>query len=686
MAEVNEKVDIKFTDKMLELMEKKSKLVDNPNPISEAQSALFSKENKNDKELLDYVITLMMTNNSLARLLDNPKMLNNMIKSQGIFPIEKSVAERLVNDGLATSEALEKQKKLHPQEMSTNQVDDSVPTQTIEEAGAQKKEKETEKKQFAVEKLEDVDNPEIQSLNEQIKEVDKKFDEAKTEEEKAQIIAKERELAHERDNKIGKFYYLTPERMLENLETMNGGRLFKTLFNTPEKRYAVERAYLTCSDPAALTNPKFLDDRINQFLTDADKVEGLRGVHMMILSNTYVGYHVEENNVSEPGEKVQESPDKKIDPEVVSPAMVDFPAFLNDAPPSMIEEIEANIARNVNRMIQDVISGNNGYTALSILVDADYLVQKGMEQAEMQAGHDAKGKTTVAFIQNCRDRASKDVNVAEMIAQSNVAVVFSGDELTNDSARQEIVGLLRLIGNNGDKKDVEAINVDAVQNIQIYNVVRDFSEVEDLKKIGDSFQGVGIKVDINFAIDPSLEEGTVNDIRNKMIEYNKSAPPEVHFYEDVSTENSMKVDAAVGNAISEGAEQLMRTAVSSSLTPATAGAIENFLGGGNVLEDNIDLNAMAGEAMGRNIVEDDIIQAQENAMSATEATADELVEGVNQGRYERQEAINILSMSADITPNLAEKLLIENGLSALEEDDFDPMSRVYDTFNGQENN
>lgn len=648
-----DKVNVVFLNdgKILDLIENRR----NVNPIKDFN---YNEDTKYNEEVEE----------AISKLLNDPA-INNMVDSnafkqvvsQGVeVSIDKDVAIALKNAGLVEIREMKLVNNQKNNYMTNSNANEELgQTQTLEEKSAEKKEIKADKKEFAPSSAEDIPL-EVRQMNEEIEKLEKALDENKENEKVKELIEKQiEEKAAERNEIYGKMYYLTPERMLENLQKMNGGRLWKTLFNSPEKRYAVERAYLTCSDPNQLTNPDFLTNRIEQFLPEGENVQGLKGIQKLLLANTYVGYHVEERapeaNIDEP----------KVDESVVNPAMIEFPAFVSDMPEDLKAEIRENGYKLMNQAMQDVILNNSAYTAICVISDTDSIASKALGELEKQAGNDTKGLAIKAYIKTLDTQFEKDAK-KDLGEKFDLAVTFSGEELSNDSVRADTIQLLKIIDKNGQENIVD----NAVKTVDIDIIIKDTQDIEKLKKMTSSFGEVNTEVNVNYAID-TQDTAIMNELRNDVKELDSGSQSNVKFYEDISAEEAMQLDHQVSDTIEMGANALMTMTAYNELSKLRENSMEEML------DSLIDTNENEKEFY-------EMYAGYENNDSAVADIARQVNDKNNDITFE--EAVYRLSLEADIPIEMAEDLLIDAGARALEEDDFDPMNDFFNRTNNDEQN
>ncbi len=661
-----EMVEIRFTEKMLNLMEKKEQL-NNPNPISEAQSTLFSKENKKEKEELEFVMNLMMTNDSLARLLDNPNMLRQMVKSQGIFPFEREAAERLVNAGLATSEALEKHKEKTAEEKAMGQKDDSVPTQNIEEAAEEKKEDKKDQKQFTPENDEDTPS-EIKALNEQIKTLEEAEKDKEDDQRAIPLIKKQKqELAEKRNEMYGKFFYLTPERMFENLEHMNNGRVLDVITNGDvDKKNAIRRAYLTCSDPAALQNPDFLTERLEKLnlLPEGKQVSNLKALHMMTLMSTYVGYHEEEVVEKGPSESV----DVK-DPSMgqqVDNAQVQFPTFADQLPYSIKKMIADMIRQKEKEIIgQKLITDPS--QAEFVMGNMDLILDAALEQLEATYGRDQVGKGSTenaiaAYIKVVRETRERDqLEVPdELDAHSDAQaepskdnqLEISAETLSTDSGIEQTAQNLKAMSSNNPENN----SLNTLSKVSVNIVVNAEPDLEQIDKIVTGLRETGIEVEIKYAYNTG-EVGEIQQYEERIASI-KSSSGSVKLTRDEGAEMSLAVDRAVTGAIQNWALSTIREIAMAELGEALEGPLEDIFA--EMLTRYPDRDSMINRF---NFIRHELLHEHAAEIDA--------------GRETTQQAINAISVEGNIPPHLVAAALEELVNERSNEENPDPFANMF---------
>lgn len=616
----------------------------NVNPVKDFDAKLDSTKHDDHLRLVEQ----LMNTPGVGELLKSDKF-SQMLNLGSVIQIDLKLAEELEANRLGTIQEITQDKS--PEVIPSVSRDDTDELDTIddktkenpsssnkieERRTSQKREPIRQidfKKTFAPLKKGEVDNPETERINEEIQEIEIQINAVETEEEKKPLIEKEKKLAKERDEKIGKFYYLTPERMLENLKNMNGGRIWKTLFNDERKRYAVERAYLTCSDPNALTNPKFLEERIGQFLPEGENVDGLKGIHKLLLASTYVGYHVEEVTNPEISPQEQEANmDKNVSADRVFPAMIDFPSFVSDMPENLKSEIRQSGYGIIKKSIEDLLLSNDIYTAMCIISDFNGIITNSLGELEANAGTDNKGNATKAYIKILEDDFRSETKKDLDSMMPDYELNFSSEDMENDSIRAQTIMLLRMIEDGG--KDVDKGQLS--QSVDIDIIVRDSSDVDKIKEIAQSFDDIKTQVNINYAIDAD----NASELRSQIESVNGSVGSNVDFFEDVATEQSLAIDQAVSDAIHTGIRIGLDVAVHNELGSLAANEMGKFL------SDEID--------------------------SVFEKEVKYYAEMVNNNAISQEEAIFELSKLADVSPKRIGEILEQECERSLEEDDFNP--------------
>ena len=660
MADSKEKIDIKFTPKMIELMKKKEQSVDNLNPISEYHEALLKKE---DKDALDYIMNLMLTDDSLARVLQNPNILRQMVNSQGLFPIEYSVAERLVNEGFATSEALEKQRE-QKSELATDKKDDSVPTETIEEAGDQKKEENEAQRQFAPEK-DDNTTPEIKAMNDEIEKLENAEREKKDDPRTKELIQNQVEqVANKRNEMYGKFFYLTPERMLDNLKHVNNGDVWRKITrDQSDIAYAIERAYRTCSDPSLLQNPTFLKERLDSLshLPGAKQVSNLKSIHMMALSITYVGYHEEEVSADKTSESEVHDPSNQQ----VDKASVEFPMFADQLPYSIKKMIADMIRQKEKEIIGQRVLQDPSQTDF-VLNNMDLILDTALLQLEEMYGRDQIGKGSTenaiaAYIRMVREtKENGELNVPDELdsqnnpdSQGNDNTLEINDEMVStDSGRQELAQKLKALSpENPDNNSLQSIS-----KLSINIVISSENDIETMEKTVSELKDVGVPVEIYYALSPSLGDN-LDSFIERVDRIPKSGS--ITLVHDKDAELGLAVDNAITGAIESWAMDAVRVVAMQELGEAISGPLENIF----------------AELLGRNLDRDYLV----NVFNEFRSRALDLANEINNKEVTPQQAIDELSRIANVSINETAQYLRELGAEIDNEEQKDPFAQMFST-------
>ncbi len=604
---------IKFKDPELAI-----KIIDsvkNPNPISDFDAEKYSKKQIEAMRILTQIPTinkLLPTFNSIVRqnsYLDVPDSVGEMLQISGLVEVEIEDRE---NESLSKNNIQNENKDLSNERQES--IEDKV-------------EEKKRLRNFAKEQEEE-NNPRVQELNDEIKKIDKEFENANDEKEKEKIIEKEEELAQERDRIAGKYYYLTPERMLQNLKTMSGGRVWNYVIgNGPhraEKQYAVERAYLTCTDASELNSIDFLEKRIDSFMPNNDAGSGFVGIHKKLLECTYVGYHVEE--VSNEASDVKE-PDLDDNIKEVTPIMLEFPAFVSELPESLKNEIRGEYYRIIRDYIKD---GDNKDNTLIVLSNIEPIIDKANRDLEnMQGKYSYSGNAIKAYIKTLDDDFNKDES--ENGPKTNMELNFSNSEVSTDSQIDDIARLLK----SAYSKDQNLPYAGAIiPNVSIDIVINDEADIERLREMVASFAGTVSEVTINYAI--NKDKGEEFDIlQSKIKEINSNSESKIDIQEDTATEKSLETDRVVGNAVESIADAaLLSVAV-------------------------YEIGALSLQEIGKiiNSLGVDYARANMNILENSQIAGE--VEAVRQGAREPGEAIAYIARLMNVSPQDVEALLEE---------------------------
>ncbi len=506
--------------------------------------------------------------------------IQSLARNGGTINLSRILAEGLKNVGLGTYE----EKMRGPIEVSNEYQqaysnDDMGNTRSLEDE--LNKKLDVDPKQFAYEEgsreLGD-DGNSIQEYDEEIRKLENAEEAGKKnnlDDRTMQMIKEQLNQAAQQRNKIlSGYFYLTPERMLENLQQMNGGALWnKITANDPDKKYAIERAYLTCSDPALLTNPDFLTDRVNKFLPDDEKADNLKPVHMMNLATIYVGYHTEEVSANSSQSEVSDPSEQNVDY-----SQIQYPTYADELPDS----IKAMIIRLILQKEQEIIGTQilkDPSNARDLIMDSTEIFDRALEELEKQYGKDQVGKGSkesaiAAYITMIREKRehdkaaeiSNEVDKGQGQEQENeeeLPTQISSEELKSESQRKQYIASL---------KEYKEKNPDAnFGTLQINAIVRSREDVDELKEIVDDFQNVpSLTVSLLYAID--VDDGALeNEIDGDVNSFS------VQTQRDKDTEMSLAIDHAITNLISNAAMAAIRTVVLNELGLAMTGPVINAI-------------------------------------------------------------------------------------------------------------
>ncbi|MBR3281111.1 MAG: hypothetical protein IKI57_04670 [Clostridia bacterium] len=311
---------------------------------------------------------------------------------------EKKYFEKLIPFGINIEEVEQEQEK-------ENNLDE-VPSG---EVLADKDEKE---KKLEEEKLDETKEELPPELNESEKEEDAKILATFTEEEKREYILKK--------------YILSGEKLFQSIEQTE---IYQKLPTEPNDiRGLVRDAYLTCTQPSDLMNEKFLDNFVKNKLNIQGDFSGLGSLHMAALGNTYVGYHIEE---------VGASKTKDAENNV---AVISFPAFANDMPEFLKEEVRRRGKEYIEQRIKDVMNNHGSFEALALLSPFDDFIDSSLSGLEGQLGSSEEATSMKLYLKEMRS----DIKGNIQGGMKNLDVTFNASDVNFKDRDQTMAFINRM--------------------------------------------------------------------------------------------------------------------------------------------------------------------------------------------------------------------------------------------------
>ena len=413
---------------------------------------------------------------------------------------------------------------------------------------------------------------------------------------------------------IGKFYYLTPDTILDNLKKVNGGTFWDYL-RVNGMQDAVERAYRGCVWPSELSNPDFLENVISDYLPAGNQVDktGLKHIHTMALSRTFVGYQVEEVNASE-----EKTDDGKGEEDI---AIVNLPETVEQMPEDLKNEVRKDTYINMTKIIQSVLNDNSKYTAICALVPMENVFAEALEMTEKQYNEkDVTEGKKVAIVQamdytkGYRDQLKNDSQGFNL----NFAI---GDiDWQNPEERQKTIELIKMI--SGRKEMQGIVDEKTVKNADVFFVINSEADVLKLRETKNSLEALGANV---------------------RMQYINNAPPE----------QKQEIEKAIKSEVGIDAKP-------AALTPMVERSERNLLMGAIGVT-----MAVAGMAM--NIPQEKSEEELRNEEAIQNSSIDQYADSLEKGTIDKDYAVYLLSMEADVTPEVAEQELFEAYMTAHEE-------------------
>lgn len=397
------------------------------------------------------------------------------------------------------------------------------------------KEDNEEKNDLEEEKKENEENDELEDENRSEIE-NKKDEESEKQEDELEEFAPEQ---NEQEVK-GKHYYLTPERMLESIKRMNGGRTWEMLgkvgANNINLQYAIEKAYKSCIYPGDLRNPDFLDNAIKRELPENNQLTQLRGMHMSALLGTYVGYHVEKNegdvdNLGANGEEKNTT------------AIIKFPLLASELPKELKEEFDKDLTKQITTKIEEIMNSNNSYKALMILTPIEKTIDRALGEYSDELQTTEKNKTQKAYIMLARSDIKDKLKTN--FQSMNVQLDFYDIDWDNKDTRKDVIAMIDVLQQEGRETEIpkliEEINVsfriDSSNDLQ-----RAESLCADLSKISKQ------NVQVNIAFDMPPEQAMNPEVQREL-------DTMVDKYDNMDRNKPKENMMTLENAITDGFER-----------------------------------------------------------------------------------------------------------------------------------
>lgn len=341
-------------------------------------------------------------------------------------------------------------------------------------------------------------------------------------------------------------YYLTPERMIESMKTLNQGKIWEHLAYGAQDRIAIqtaiERAYRSCVYPSDLTNPNFLDERIGEFLPDNNQAVQMKEIHMAALMNTYVGYHIEQNA----GEV---NTLNAAGNERANIGIVKFPTLVNDMPDELKSQTREELTKSIERRIEDIMYSNHSYTALAIMIPIERTIDEAIDDHSKSLQGREEKEAMQAYIKAVRKDLKNEME--PNFNDFNIAMQLHDVDWSNPDERKGMINLIKEL--QGEGQDVKISNL--IELIQVPYTISSPQDLEGVREACEDFGKLkddGVTVSIAFDISPEqltnleLQEG-INDIVEDYDNVERD-------YETEIVENGVDFMIAKGVAYSLGSE------------------------------------------------------------------------------------------------------------------------------------
>ena len=289
-----------------------------------------------------------------------------------------------------------------------------------------------------------------------------------------------------------KKYYLSGEKMYESIKKT---AVFNTLPSNMQNK--IKDAYLSCSQPSDLEDPDYLNKRLGSAFGLKDKMQGFEALHMAALGNTYVGYHMEEvGSVSagDPGES------KDI-------AMLQFPAFAEEMPESIKEEVRRRGKEYIENRIRDVLNGNDSITALAILSPFDDFLDSSLDNLESQLGSGKDATSMKLYLKEMQ----KDVKGNVQGNMKNFDVAINASDVNFQDREQALAFIERM--RNLDKEAGE-LNIDnAIKVIASEFQINSMDDARKVVAIRGTLEKVcpNVDFDLIFGNIPEEQRAEINE-------------------------------------------------------------------------------------------------------------------------------------------------------------------------------
>ncbi len=289
-----------------------------------------------------------------------------------------------------------------------------------------------------------------------------------------------------------KRYYLSGLRMKENFEK---SELSQGL--SPEIRKRISDAYLCCTDPNELNDPNFLDGRLSKYFEEHNINFELVGIHMCILTNTFVGYKIEGSG-SEKNEEQEKSADN-----VKEMKLLQMPQLLDGIPETLKEYIKTQGKRFITNRIQDVLNGSNTLEAIAVIANFPEFIRETLGMFADTLG-DSKEESIAKIFLKEEEKAKELMGSDEMGIKRDLGV----EDLTikiDDSVKNNTVQLKEFANQIREVKKSSGETKSPLENSTLEFVIDD----EEIAN-GDFFELMNTLMEngctINFIIAVENEE------------------------------------------------------------------------------------------------------------------------------------------------------------------------------------
>ncbi|MBO5142269.1 MAG: hypothetical protein J6C46_04630 [Clostridia bacterium] len=409
-------------------------------------------------------------------------------------------------------------------------------------------------------------------------EKEESIDDEKKEKQETKFMPKSlEEIQNMPEEEKAKRYYLTPERIVESMKRINNGKVWKDIQRVQDASFSLEQAIISAYNTgfyeSDLSNPKFLDQRIKEFLPEDNQAVNFEELHKAAVLGTYVGYHVEKNqgDVNEIGLNGEDNSAIKL---------VKFPLIIDEMPKELLETIGKKLTNSISRSIDDLLKSNDGEKALLILTPIDDKLKEFADDYSESLQNSEEKEMVKAYIRVIK--ADLPEHMRNDFNELSVSMDLRSVDWNDKDSRENIIYMIKNLQGEGKNIDISKLISEINLNFEV-NSAADLQNVDSLCAELSELADRDIDVNIAFALS---SKNAVNIGLNS--ELNRIVGKYENINRDTSTELvnnglNLAIDTAIKNTITEpltiaiGDEDIIEQAAFASLEEREGGTCESIL-------------------------------------------------------------------------------------------------------------